>query len=155
MGRCCRGLPLPAQWAVFSVCVLVAPLLLAEALPALPAALPGLDEADAEPARFSEAEAASGRVPFAPVAPLGVLPAEFERQSALLLGSGQLADELPDVFARIVLLTRGRINLLALAQGEAGRGNARRVQVAPPSLLMAVHRRRGSFPSGAQWRREL
>lgn len=108
-------------------CLLLPALLSAEGRVALlrPAPQPGERIPRApQTAAHSEAEAASGPVPRMAVAPLGVLPGEFEKQSAVVLGCGQLADDMPDLFAHIALLARGRVDLLALVNGDAGRRRA-------------------------------
>jgi len=95
-----------------------------------PASLPATDGRAVDPVApplLSEAQAASGRVPRLPIAPLGRLPAEFERQSAILLGCAQLADEMPDLFAHLTLQMRGRVEIFALVNGEEGRRRARKV----------------------------
>ena len=137
--------------------------LLAEALPhkirighpGVPEAtdLEVVDPAELSPTQFSEAQAASGPVPKTPVAPLGNLPGEFEKQSAILIGSGQLADELPAVFARIALLTRGRVNLIALAQGDEGRRHAQ--QVLADQHIASPHLHFVNAPHNSMWARDF
>ena len=106
-----------------------------------------------DPIAFTEARMASGPVPRSPVAPLGVLPGEFEKQSAILLGSGQLVDEFPDVFARIALLTRGRVNLIALAAGDIGRRNAK--QVLADQQIAAPHVHYVNMAHNSMWARDF
>ena len=117
MGRRWVGLPHRMAWVAIGFV-----LLLSCHLPAQDRPAPNSPREDVTD--FSDAKAASGRVPQSPVAPLGILPGEFEKQSAILLASGQLATEAPEVFARIATLTRGRVNLITLAQGDEGRNHA-------------------------------
>lgn len=76
---------------------------------------------------LSEAERASGPVEEGPIPTVGKLPAEFERQAALLLGGGQMLEEMPDLFVQLVALTRGHVQLITLVPGSEGRKQAEKL----------------------------
>jgi agmatine deiminase len=82
-----------------------------------------LDQVQPTVSPAAEAQRNSGRaIPAGE--PLGILPAEFEHQQAMLLACDPLVDSLPDMFVEIVRRLSGRTQIIALVDGAKGRANA-------------------------------
>lgn len=88
-----------------------------------------------------------------PLAAVGVLPGEFEKQQAILLGCDQMVDELPNLFADLVLHLRGRTQVLALVHGHKGREKARRVLA--DHLITAPHVHYINLRHNSMWTRDF
>ncbi|MCA9267267.1 MAG: agmatine deiminase family protein [Planctomycetales bacterium] len=96
---------------------------------------------------------ASGAVTISPVEPVGMLPAEFDSQSALLISGAFLAEEVPTTYARLVDRLRGRVELLSLVRDE--RSETQAAELLRAQRVDAPHVRYLRMPHDSMWTRDF
>lgn len=104
-----------------------------------------LSQSDVEPATSSEPAEAGHQ-------PVCRLPAEFEEQTALLLGSHQMLAEAPQVFVEIVRAAHEHLGLLAIVESQADLRYAQRLLAL--NRLEAPNLRFLQIPHDTMWARD-
>lgn len=91
------------------------------------------------PSAAEEAKLFSGRVPPSALQSIGTLPGEFERQQAMLLACDPLVQSLPKLFTDLVQRLNGRVQVVALVHGNAGRDKALKLLAQEEVTSAGIH----------------